>query len=120
MSGLRPARQPCRRAAGGEGLAVGLDHLLALAREALDDAVEQHLGRERQLVGDGAEHDGVAEAQVAEVAGDRGMASKATTVRTPRTRISPIGSAGYSNRPSSTTGGTRRASFTSAMAPGFR
>ena len=74
MEFTRIRRALLRRAdgspAGLEGLAVEFDQLLALAPEALEDAVEQHLGRKRQVVGDGAEHHGVAEADVAEFQGD--------------------------------------------------
>jgi hypothetical protein len=52
--------------------------LFALAREALEDAGQQHVGGEGQVVGDGAEHHGVAEAHLAEVAA-MAMASKDTT-----------------------------------------
>jgi hypothetical protein len=58
-------------AASGERLAIGFHHLIALAREALDDAGQQHVRREGQVVGDGAEHDGIAEPDLAQIARDR-------------------------------------------------
>jgi len=51
---------------GLEGLTVDLDHVRLAGRETLEDCLEQHARRERQVVGHGAEHHRVAEAHVAE------------------------------------------------------